>query len=66
MTRGGDATDELFVVVKEPKAIHRISITTGLSMEQYAGAVCDVLQPEAGLHREPRLERPSEHDLPSG
>lgn len=31
LTRSADATDELFVIIKEPKAIHRINIATGLS-----------------------------------
>jgi hypothetical protein len=29
MTRSGDATDELFVIIKAPPAIHRINISTG-------------------------------------
>jgi len=47
LTRGGDAEDEVFVIIKEPaNYIHRINLATGKSTEQYAGALCDMGQPE--------------------
>jgi hypothetical protein len=46
LTRGCDATDELFYIVKEPKAIVRIALADGKVKEQYAGEICKMGQPE--------------------
>lgn len=51
VTKSGDATDEIFVVVKAPvehRGIHRMTITgaTATKNEKYAGHICDMSQPE--------------------
>ena len=59
MTRGGDATDELFLVVKNynatgrggevyngQKSIWRYNITSGTFTERFGGEVCTMGQPE--------------------
>jgi len=51
VTKSGDATDEVFVVVKAPvehRGIHRMTITgtTATKNEKYAGHICDMSQPE--------------------
>lgn len=51
ITKSGDATDEVFVIVKTPtehRGIHRMKIsgTTITKNEKYAGHICDMNQPE--------------------
>lgn len=49
LTRGGDSQDDVFIIAKSPqeqKGIHRVRLSDGKIMDKYAGAVCDMSQPE--------------------
>ena len=42
----GCESGEYFLLVKSPAAVHRMNLQTGDSIEQFAGAICDMGQPE--------------------